>query len=342
MKRKSEQGEKSEKKVKINVPKGVLNKVCALMQKGKIVEAKALIPLEARHLTLSCGSTNDDPLLHYSVKIKCYDMIEHLLDGGADINCGRTRGLFRGKYTPLSIAVEHIDEKCCKLLLDRGAEVADHDLVQAIAHKQLSIFKLLAAKGAWIDANYQGGTLVHIAVDRGSNECLEWLLSNGAVDTHNDCNQTALRRAVEHGQYKCAKLLLDHKSDVNAVNDDKQTALHIAVKHKAYNCVGLLLDYKADVNARDDNQRTPLHYADDSTCKLLLARGADVHAIDAERHTVMQCAFERDQYSTVKLLLTAGAKPTETLIRSVEWKCDPQKLKQLQDCAELLSQLKNH
>lgn len=124
MKRKSEQEEKVEKKSKINVDRKVLNLVCALMKKGQTTEAKQLIPLDARHLPLECCCTQDQTLLHHSVRTKNYEMIEYLLAGGANIDyMNNERYSVGSKNTPLFLAVELGDEKCCQFLIDRGADV---------------------------------------------------------------------------------------------------------------------------------------------------------------------------------------------------------------------------
>ena len=63
-----------------------LEEIFRLIEEKKFEEAKKLIPPQSRHLVLS---HNTMPLLHFAVKNGCVDIVNYLLDGGADIELGR-------------------------------------------------------------------------------------------------------------------------------------------------------------------------------------------------------------------------------------------------------------
>ena len=63
-----------------------------------------------------------------------------------------------------------------------------------------------------------------------------------------------LRRATR-------RLLLEHKTDVNAKDESGWIALHWAAKNGYETVVQLLLDHKTDVNAKDESGWISLHWA---------------------------------------------------------------------------------
>lgn len=311
MKRKNEQGEKVEKKVKIDVPKSVLNKVCTLMIKDKIAEAKALIPLEARHLHLGCSQSDDNSLLHYAAKTASCDMIEYLLAGGADINRrDNNKCHFTGSKTPLHFAIESGNDKCCELLIEKGADIDNACLAIAINKRNVPIIKLLLSKGVRVDT-----------VDRWGSTYLHTVISSGRDDL--------------------AKLLLDYKADVDARDQQKRTPLHIATERGHEKCIRLLLDHKAGINARDYQDRSPLHLATiEAIYKLLVDRGADVNAL-ANGKSILRHAYSHRSVPIIKLLLAAGARPDADTLDEARRACNPDKIAELQNNAEIYSLL-NH
>ena len=106
----------------------------------------------------------------------------------------------------------------------------------------------------------------------------------------------------ERSHLEIAKLLLDHKADINATNEDGRTPLHYASLSTDVGVLKLLLANHAEVNPRDRRSynppylglggRTPLHYAASyrrtDVAELLLAAGADVNAQDDAGKTPLQ------------------------------------------------------
>ncbi len=82
-------------------------------------------------------------------------------------------------------------------------------------------------------------------------------------------------------------------------------------KPYAEQAVRLLLQYGADViHAKDDEGNTPLHCASDvKVIRLLLAEGADVHAVNDSGETPLIAATRRNADAAIQLLLEAGADP---------------------------------
>jgi len=60
-----------------------------------------------------------------------------------------------------------------------------------------------------------------------------------------------LHYAVMHGHADCARILIEHKADINALSFEKQTPLHDAVIAGSEDCVKLLIDNNAIIFVKD-------------------------------------------------------------------------------------------
>jgi hypothetical protein len=91
----------------------------------------------------------------------------------------------------------------------------------------------------------------------------------------------ALFCACHNGHTECARLLIDHKADVNAKNNDGRSALYTAAQCKRMSCMELLVQNGADVNCQTNTGFTPLMTS--TICgyltgaQYLLEQNADVH-----------------------------------------------------------------
>lgn len=131
--------------------------------------------------------------LHYACDRKHKDVVEYLLEQGANINAELDDGC-----TPLisSVAVDDMDTAI--LLLENGANIKAHAnrwtvLHYAVHNKNLDMVKLLVEAGAELEArtHYYDTPLLSAATDN-SVEIVEYLLSVGADSKAKDIyGQTA-------------------------------------------------------------------------------------------------------------------------------------------------------
>ncbi|XP_061409562.1 ankycorbin-like isoform X1 [Lethenteron reissneri] len=160
----------------------------------------------------------------------------------------------------------------------------------------------------------EGRTALHLAVTRGSSDCLDVMLCHGAdVGLLDPSGLSVLHLAAKYGHTQCVRKLIQHKYPVEAVDPSGLTALHHAAISGIIPCVQFLCDQKAFVDARDLEGHTALALAGRlgrvEVCKHLLERGADVNAFNKELKTVLMLACEGGHLATVELLLKHGAEP---------------------------------
>ncbi len=128
--------------------------------------------------------------------------------------------------------------------------------------------------------------------------------------------------ALARRRFETAELLYRNGADVNIRRQNGRTPLHSAAWNGDFEMVRVLLDYKADVNARCYMDWTPIHYVSQGVqglvipdiyqslpdvARLLLERGADVHARTSSGRTPLLMAARHKTAEVVRLLLEHGA-----------------------------------
>ena len=236
------------------------------------------------------------------------------------------------KYTlnDLSDAAAKGDVVKVQNLLKKGNNVNDKDkrkpnataLHWAARDGHIEVVKTLLAAGADVSArDFYKETPLYYAIDGKSTNSLEitkLLIDKGAdVNVHDDSDQTLLESSIyvnsETG-YEIAKLLIAKGSKTNKLKDSSNgmALLHFAAGYGQVKMVQLLLDNGADINAIEPEcQQTPLMAAISQgtpggieTAKLLIARGADLGAIDCADWNALDHAKAAKNNELIGLLVS--------------------------------------
>ncbi|XP_053736703.1 E3 ubiquitin-protein ligase HACE1 isoform X2 [Synchiropus splendidus] len=186
-------------------------------------------------------------------------------------------------------------------------------MVMADQHRSVSEL-LLNSK---FDVNYAFGrvkrSLLHIAANCGSVECLVLLLKKGANPNYQDISGcTPLHLAARNGQKKCMGKLLEYNADVNICNNEGLTAIHWLAVNGRTELLHDLVQHVSDVDVEDAMGQTALHVAcqngHKTTVLCLLDSGADINRPNVSGATPLYFACSHGQRDTAQILLSRGAK----------------------------------
>nr|XP_002121662.3 tankyrase-1 [Ciona intestinalis] len=243
--------------------------------------------------------------LHFAAGFGRKDVVEHLLQCGANVHAQDDGGLI-----PLHNACSFGHAEVVQLLLTRGADPNSRD--------------------NW---NY---TPLHEAAIKGKLDvCVVLLQSGGDPHIKNADNKTALdlaepsAKVVLSGEFKKDELLeaarggneeqlMDLLTPLNvnchASDGRKSTPLHLAAGYNRVRIVNLLLKQGADVHAKDKGGLVPLHnacsYGHFEVTELLIKHGANVNAMDLWQFTPLHEAASKNRVEVCSLLLAHGGDPT--------------------------------
>ncbi|KAF6778441.1 hypothetical protein AHF37_02090 [Paragonimus kellicotti] len=268
--------------------------------------------------------------------------VKFLLDNGACVDMTDSSGR---KSTPLHFAAGYGHRDVVELLLERGADVNARDdgglvpLHNACSFGHVDVVHLMLRAGSDPNArdcwNY---TPLHEAAIKGKVEvCILLLQAKADLRARNldgktpidlaegsarlallgDYRKDELLEAARSGNdEKLVSLLTPQNVNCHAGDGRKSTPLHLAAGYNRSKIVKILLANGADVVAKDKGGLIPLHnacsYGHLDVCELLLGAGSvqtQVHAADLWQYTPLHEAASKARAEVCSLLLAYGANP---------------------------------
>lgn len=202
-------------------------------------------------------------------------------------------------------------------LLETEGKYGDRPLAVAAKHGHLGVVKVLAERGADVDAGGDYWTALHFAAKGGHEEIVSFLLTNGAqANIGSDANEmTPLMVACRYDRLGVVRVLVQHigTQGLEARAGNGMTALAWAVSWGCKEIVAFLLEEGADAGSRDDEGKTPMFHAaffQVELVKMLLQHrgGEGLEDRDDRGKTALRWAAEDGDAETVAFLLSQGAE----------------------------------
>ena len=251
-------------------------------------------------------STTKAPL-HSAIYLGNIEAVKFLIEKNANLNLESEKSGF-----PIYLAIERGFDEVVELLVKAGANTTLYynnrtPLISACYLNKPGAVKILIEHGCPTDSFTQDGfNLLHYSIFSGSVQVVEYLMSrNFSIERKDRTHCYALHRATHHGRIAMIKYLLsiganpyeksDHstlatvrtgKPDFAQSFNINDPAIVISIIYGNHELTDTYLNAGVDPNTRiQNNSSSLLHLAVQAgnceICKLLIRRGADIHALDS-------------------------------------------------------------
>jgi len=135
------------------------------------------------------------------------------------------------------------------------------------------------------------------------------------VDIRNRKSQTGLMVACEFKASKCAKKIINKKSDLEAHDTSGWRPIHFAAKSDCLEIVKILIEKGAKIDAENNNEETALHIATANNfadiVKMLINEGANIDSENNKGDTALHIAAKHNFADIVDCLLDNKANENE-------------------------------
>ena len=251
--------------------------------------------------------------LHYAVELGHVDVVQVLIDAGADVEARDKKGSSPINFSGTFIIV--------KKLVEAGAGVRTVDtqrhtclhLAADCGHTE-TVRYLVGLPDVEVDhTEGEGCTALHWAADKNHADMVQVLIDAGAdIEARDTSRNSPLLWACGSGSLDAVKLLVRAGAGVSVTNNEGHTFLTAAADCGHTETVRYLVGLpEVEVDHTDGEGCTALHWAADMNhadmVQVLIDAGADIEARDASRNWPLLWACGSGSLDAVKLLVRAGA-----------------------------------
>ena len=262
----------------------------------------------AKKPALNEADTTEEPPLTTAVKTGDVELVQLLIDQGADANHPGVNyaGGSPGKQDiPLMVAARQLDVEMVRLLLANGANADVRTMTSSGVSSPLKEALKMSSDATVPEATVK---IIRLLVEHGAKPM---------EHPQDDAFQPAVHWAAARGELELLKWLSTQGFDVRLPRINRTTTLHDAAFGGSDEAVRWLLTQMVEVDARNELENwTPLHLAalggHASTVKILLEEaGCNVNGGESSPAirggTPLHVAVHKNHLEVAKILIDAGA-----------------------------------
>ncbi|KAJ6653509.1 hypothetical protein lerEdw1_009181 [Lerista edwardsae] len=324
---------------------GAFRELLEACRNGDVTRVRRLV--DAANVNAKDMAGRKSTPLHFAAGFGRKDVVEHLLQTGANVHARDDGGLIplhnacsfghaevvslllcqgadpnardNWNYTPLHEAAIKGKIDVCIVLLQHGADpnIRNTDGKSALDLADPSAKAVLTDSEDWlVEYFFQGkNSSEYLAVGIARIQAMNFEFCPKVQKERGEYKKDELLEAARSGnEEKLMALLTPLNVNCHASDGRKSTPLHLAAGYNRVRIVQLLLQHGADVHAKDKGGLVPLHnacsYGHYEVTELLLKHGACVNAMDLWQFTPLHEAASKNRVEVCSLLLSHGADPT--------------------------------
>lgn len=199
------------------------------IEKGQLATVDQLL---IKGIQLDCIILFNKTPLTYAIESEAFDIVKTLVKSGADVNA---REPIASARQPVHVAVDFPDHDMLEFLLQHGADVDGQDgcgatpVMLASYAGHLKVVQLLQEHGADLTAHdFVGRTAIHRAAEKQHDNIVNFLLANNAdIDARDQFGWTALYHSIVFGHLNTVKFLLACGMSVNGTDCNNRSPLAV-------------------------------------------------------------------------------------------------------------------
>eukprot|EP01032_Pedospumella_encystans_P008141 gene8141-9696_t len=286
---------------------------------GNTLKTASIPPMKSAQKLIGAAQLGYNAL-HYAAFNGHKDVIQELLNAGADVNAVTTDNYSAFMLATLGGFTEVVEMLLQTTQPDLSVTTKDESqphngltcLHLAVMSGNNDLVFMLLSHGANAKAvTNMGYSVLHLAAELGYTPILSTLLSESqSIERfqRTSLGNTALHLAVASGVRKSVAKLLQHsKADIDVPDQDGYTALHMAVSYQLPYIVELLLENGANVNTQSTLGQTPIMEAvlqgENVMVEMLTRHRADVTIPDHTGTTPLIAAAAAGDEENVRSIL---------------------------------------
>lgn len=263
-------------------------------------------------INVNMTDSDNESLLHYTVKFDCIEVSRILLSHNANVDIKNSNG-----DTPLMLASKMGKENFIKLFLRFNANINNKNdfgetpMHMSILNGNMDIIKFFINEKADTKAlTYSNRNIAHYAVKSGKLDVLKYIVDkiNFDVNCMDGSGNTLLHYAIYINNYEMVDFLIKRNACIHIRNIQNETPLFIAVQKSSISIIDYLIDLGAIIDIVNLFEENLLDVAREDARQYIESFKYNISFQERYNNYPLHLAVLKDDPDEVMKLLEEGKK----------------------------------